>query len=321
MSASLVSVIIAVKNGQDTLKKSIDSILSCAYDNFEIICVDDGSTDKTAEILKSYSGRLKVIANISSAGPSRARNEAAVAAAGEFLAFTDADCVVDEHWLAELVRCFTGSEVAAAGGRQAVPEDDSAFGKDVSLFMRALGFLTDYLHSGEGIAEVEHNPSCNSMYRKSVFLEAGGFLAGLWPGEDVELDYRLRKKRLTIMFNPAAVVYHYRPDSPRKFYKMMSRYGWAQGILVRKYGFFRPLQFAPLVIAASAFFLAWLLVSDWKVGAFVAAGVSLAAWGYFLSVIRSFTGAFAFFFLFCSLIFHWNSGFLKGVLAPKAGLS
>lgn len=85
------------------------------------------------------------------------------------------------------------------------------------------------------------------MYRRDIFLQEGEFLEGLWPEEDVELDYRIRKKGYKIVFNPRAVVYHYRPKTLRSFLKMMHRYGHAQGFLVRRYGIFRKIQILPFV--------------------------------------------------------------------------
>lgn len=61
------------------------------------------------------------------------------------------------------------------------------------------------------------------MYKRDTFLECGGFLDELWPGEDVELDYRLKKKGYHLICNPGAVVYHYRPKKLAVFLAMMYR--------------------------------------------------------------------------------------------------
>ena len=120
--------------------------------------------------------------------------------------------------------------------------------------MRESRFFTDYSRRGKGgMLEVRHNPSYNVMYRKNIFLKEGGFLEGLWPGEDVELDRRLKMKGYRLFWSPDALVYHYKPQDTASFRKMMSRYGWAQGFLVRKYGPFRRIHFLPFIILGGLF--------------------------------------------------------------------
>ncbi|MFA4889345.1 MAG: glycosyltransferase [Candidatus Omnitrophota bacterium] len=241
----LVSVIIPAKDAEKTIEKCIISLLGIDYQNFEVIIIDDGSQDKTAEILGNYVQKIKIITNANCLGPSEARNTAARQARGELVAFTDADCIVDKNWLKELLEGFRRSpEVVSCGGTQEIPEDESQFGRSVAKFFKKTGFFTDYMRKAKGsLMEVGHNPSCNVMYRREVFLKEDGFLAGLWPGEDVELDYRLRKKGYKLIFNPQAIVYHYRLANLKAFLRMMFRYGQAQGFLVRKYGLFRQLHF------------------------------------------------------------------------------
>jgi len=97
--------------------------------------------------------------------------------------------------------------------------------------------ISDYARQKPGLYETIHNPSCNSIYRTEVLKKINGFLPGLWPGEDIELDYRIRKSGGRIVCNSRAEVRHYRPKNLLVFCKMMFRYGRAQGVLVRRYGF------------------------------------------------------------------------------------
>ncbi len=169
----------------------------------------------------------------------------------EFLAFTDSDCIVDKNWLTELLKGFREyPEAVSCGGAQKLPEDATNFEKKVFLFMKKAGFFSEYARQAKdaNITEVNHNASCCVMYKREVFLKEGGFLEGLWPGEDVELDYRLREKGYKLLFNPRAVIYHYRSKSLKSFLKMMDRYGRAQGYLVRKYGIFRKIQLVPFLV-------------------------------------------------------------------------
>lgn len=304
----LISIIIPAKNAQPVIRKCINSILDLNYSNYEIIVINDGSTDETGKILLGYQG-IKIVTT-AGMGPSRARNMAVKFARGEFIVFTDADCIVDKNLLDELIEginCFP--ETASCGGRQELPADAGDFQKKVFLLMNKTGFITDYMRRGKNsIIEVPHNASCCVMYKKDIFLKEGGFLNDLWPGEDVELDYKLRQAGYKLVFNPKAVVAHYRPDNPAAFFKMMLRYGWAQGVLVRRHKrIFRKIQALPLVSAFVLFILADLFLSG-KIGVivlFISAvfSIILTYLHFNLSILG--LGMWGF--------INWHKGFIKGL--------
>lgn len=112
-----MSIIVAVKDSQDTIKKCVDSLLALDFHSKEVIVVDDGSRESTGEILAGYAGQIiKVITNEYTIGPSESRNKGVGAARGEFVAFTDGDCIVDKGWLNELLAGFSQYRQAAACG-------------------------------------------------------------------------------------------------------------------------------------------------------------------------------------------------------------
>ena len=89
-----ISVIMPVYNVEDYLKESLESILNQSFMDFEVICIDDGSTDKSLEILKEYQekdDRIRIVTE-TNAGPALARNNGIRRARGEYLAFLDAFC-------------------------------------------------------------------------------------------------------------------------------------------------------------------------------------------------------------------------------------
>ena len=276
---TVISVIIPVKNGQRTIKKCIDSILALPRQDVETIIIDDASTDETPKILASYGDKITVLRS-NGTGPSRARNMAIAQAKGAYVAFTDADCVVDTLWLNELMKGFSSIMIAAVGGDQRSPADDSAFGKQVHGFLKAVGFIADYVKSDSVyVVPTDHNPTCNVMYRTKVLLEAGGFCENLWPGEDLELDHRLKKNGWKFMYNPRAAVYHYRPGSMEAFIRMMTSYGRVQGVLVRWYGPFRMLHYLPFTMGMCGI----LMLVLWGIEkTLVAAAVSAVVVGIYL---------------------------------------
>lgn len=312
MNEPLISIIIPVKDAQNSIEKCISSILSIDYGNYEVIVIDDGSKDKTPEFLKKYSQRIKIITNPSFLGPSKARNIAFQYAKGEYLAFTDADCTVDKDWLKELLRGFIDREVVGVGGSQLSPSDDTEFGKDIQSFLETVGFISGYIKKGLRIKPTNHNPSCNVMYRKWIFSKVNGFLEGLWPGEDVELDYRIKRLGYKLMYNPDALVYHYRPASFKKFSQMMYKYGWAQGCLVRKYGPFRRIHFEPLLLSIIFTIGIYFFIIRFVffISYFLLLVLGIAIWFFLKSPDFNKMKQLLLFYL--TLIF-WNLGFVKGL--------
>ncbi len=308
-----VSVVIAARNAGMTIAKCLTALEAQVHLRFEIIVVDDQSSDDTLRKARSFRS-VKVIA-MDWGGPSRARNIGVKAARGEIVAFTDADCVAHPDWLVELCRCFDDSKVAGAGGDQASPEDETPMGRRIQEFFKTIGFMTDYIQSDtphEGIRETAHNPSCNSAYRRSVFEAVGGFCEDQFPGEDLELDLKLKRLGYKLVYNSAAVVGHYRPSSLRKLASMMRRYGAGERKLVQKYGFLRPLDYQPFALVLGVSILAagiamypaaWpLLSAPW-----------LVACGFFWARTKDMPKSLQFTLFLTIVLASWNWGFFKGV--------
>lgn len=264
----LISIIIPAFNAKNTIEKCLNSLRNLKYENREIIIIDDGSKDSTCEFLREQNDIILI--ETENQGPSRARNLGILIAKGEYIAFTDSDCIVHQDWLDELYTGFEKaisllssinekSQIAAVGGNQLSPIDDTNFGKKVQHFLKKIGVVADYIKKDnvKNIYEVKHNPTCNVLYRKSALIDAGFFNEHLWPGEDLEIDYILKKRGYKFFYNPKAIVYHYRPAKNSNFVKMLFHYGRAQGVLVRKYGMFRLLHF--LALSFSVIFVLMLI--------------------------------------------------------------
>ncbi len=317
MKEDPIAVIITVKNGEKTIGKCLDSVLESDWKNIEIIVVDDASTDATAGILRKYGPKIRVITNEKNMGPALSRNIAVAESKSAYLAFTDSDCLVDRYWLNELVCSFNDPGIAGAGGCQIMPDDETGFGRIISAFLDSISFASEYLRRPRAESvKTDHNPSCNVMYKKQAFLDVGGFSKTLWTAEDVDLDYRLRKNGYSLVFNPRAVVYHYRPGSLKEFAEKMFRYGLAQGVMVRKYGFFRKVHY---LFAVSAVLLVLFILSFYlslKVGFVFFLILFSVIWLYFFVFVRKVSLAFYFLRILVSLIFFWDIGFSVGIIKP-----
>jgi GT2 family glycosyltransferase len=223
-----VSVVVCVYNGERTMDDCLASLEKLNYPNYEVIVINDGSTDKTRQIAESYD-TIRLI-NQENQGLSAARNIGIRAAAGEIIAFTDADCMVDPDWLTYLVARFQSSEFGAVGGPNLPPPDDSLVASCVAV---SPGAPAHVLLDDE---VAEHIPGCNMAFRREA-LEA---ISGFDPifraaGDDVDLCWRLQNKGYTIGFSPAAVVWHFRRNTVRDYLKQQRGYGKAEALLFFKH--------------------------------------------------------------------------------------
>ena len=317
-----VAVVIAAHNAERTLSKCIESLLDMDYprDKLELVIVNDASSDETSLILSRYAERVTALEMDENRGPSVARNMGVAKTSAEYICFTDADCIVARDWVRELHREFRPG-VGAVGGIQLSPEDETGFGRAVQGYLEVVGFVGGYTRRYSTVTEVDHNPSCNVMYSRGAFEEAGGFLAGLWPGEDVELAMRVRAAGYRILYTPRAQVYHYRPRTLRAFARMMRSYGqWSGGYLTRRHGFFRPLSYEPLgivLLAAGALIMARVLGLA-AVGAATLVGLT-ALFVVFWHATRGIREALLCLVLLVLTVVLWNAGFGMGLLSQRTG--
>jgi len=220
-----VSIVIPTKNNVDILERCLRSIRELDYprENLEVVINDGNSADGTVEIAEKYGCRV-IFENKGTIG--EARDAGVKHSKGKYIAFTDSDCTVERDWLYELRKHFNLDSVAAVGGPNLTPGDDTELAKcvgDVLSFLSKPG--ARYGYSEGRVTEIHHNPTCNVMYRKSVLEEVGGFDYSLVTVDDEELDYRIRRRGYKILYTPDAKVNHYRRPTWRKFVNMAYNYG------------------------------------------------------------------------------------------------
>ena len=244
----LVSVIVAARDSAATLPACLDALHRQDYPRVEIIVVDDGSADDTAEVARAGGAHVVRTAPV---GASAARNLGIEQARGAVVAFTDGDCVADPGWVRALVAALDTSGATGAGGRQVnvFPAAQQSLRDGFEAFFRAASIVSDYTRGDDRPRHVSHNASCCSAYHIDAIREVGGFTPGLWPGEDVDLDLRLAARGARFYYVPWAVVHHHRPGTFAWFRRMMRRYGAAERRLVRRHGRARTVDHVPTVTA------------------------------------------------------------------------
>jgi cellulose synthase/poly-beta-1,6-N-acetylglucosamine synthase-like glycosyltransferase len=223
-----VSVVVASYNGARTLKACLESLEHLNYPDYEVILVDDGSTDTTQQIAALYNN-IRHIYQVNQ-GLSVARNTGIYAATGEIVAFTDSDCRADEDWLYYLVGDLLNSKFAGIGGHNFLPPEDSlvAAAVQVSPGGPAHVMLTDRV--------AEHIPGCNMAFYKWALLETGCFDATYKrAGDDVDVCWRLQQRGYKLGFSPGGFVWHYRRSTIRAYLRQQEGYGEAEALLVRRH--------------------------------------------------------------------------------------
>ncbi|HYG23847.1 MAG TPA: glycosyltransferase [Verrucomicrobiae bacterium] len=224
-----ISVVVASYNGDRTLRNCLQSLQRLNYPDYEVILVDDGSSDTTPKIAAEFP-HARTIRHPRNLGLSIARNTGISAASGEIVAFTDSDCRADEDWLYHLAATLQDGEFIGAGGPNLLPPEDSAVAAAVmaSPGGPAHVMLTD--------RQAEHIPGCNMAFYRSALEEIGGFDPTYTKaGDDVDICWRLQQAGYRIGFSPAAFVWHYRRSTVQAYLKQQHGYGEAEAMLVRKH--------------------------------------------------------------------------------------
>ncbi len=222
-----VSVIVCAFNAQSTIRECLEGLKRIDYPDFEVIVVNDGSTDGTAAIAAEYPVRLISTPN---RGLSNARNSGLEAATGEIVAYLDSDAFPDPHWLKYLAAGFLGSTYVGIGGPNLAPP---GLGPVADCFDNAPGGPAHVLLSDR---EAEHIPGCNMAFRRENLAAIGGFDPALRiAGDDVDICWRIQARGWSIGFSPGAMVWHHRRTTLRSYWKQQRGYGRAEALLERKW--------------------------------------------------------------------------------------
>ncbi|WP_200343869.1 glycosyltransferase [Halochromatium glycolicum] len=197
-----VSIIIPTYNRGRLLRQCLDAVLmQQEAPPFEVVVVNDGSTDETAEVIKEYAN-VRLISQ-TNAGPAAARNNGAAQARGEIVVFTDDDCIPEPDWLKQLVAPFGRPEVAGAKGAYYCDQREP-----IARFVQ-LEYEEKYkeLERHEYIDFVD---TYSAAFRRNLFLAADGYDTAFTTAsvEDQEFSFRLANAGHKMVFVPEARVWH-----------------------------------------------------------------------------------------------------------------
>ena len=247
-----VSVIVCSYNGGKTLSDCLQSLEQLNYPDYEVVLVDDGSTDDTVRIVDGFlsrysptgkppakipydggapgttiqeAGRLRSIRQ-KNMGLSFARNIGAYLSKGAVFAYTDSDCMVDPDWLYYMIGTLLSGDYCGVGGPNISPPAVNWVQAAVAAAPGGPShvLLTDVV--------AEHIPGCNMAFHRWAFEGIGGFDTEYRKaGDDVDFCWRLQTNGGVIAFSPSAIVWHYRRFTLTAFRKQQEGYGEAESML------------------------------------------------------------------------------------------
>lgn len=250
-----ITVVVPVFNARQRAKKCLASLVRQNYENYEIILVDDCSSDGTYELVKrsvDQSKRTRIRQTPENLGAAAARNLGIKEARGEYIAFTDCDCVVDNHWVEGLIECLITKKGEVAGGGVKTPQE-------IGFFARSLGTLRKPGPKLVSEDEAEDIPTCNAIFKKALLERMNCFDETFESsgGEDTDLCARIKQENIPIYYTPKAIVWHYHKSGFIPFIKWRFNSGIGLSRFARKH--FLESKFAynlvNLLLLPSLFFL------------------------------------------------------------------
>lgn len=216
------SVVVPTYNRCSSLRRTIESLLTQSFGEYEIIIVDDGSTDETGSYLDHHPAteRMRVV-HQSNSGPAAARNAGINAARGSHIAFTDDDCAVPPDWLQRIVLAFRDDSLSFVGGRVR----NCVYNMYAETSQEITNHFVEYY--GKAGNPTSFLTSNNIAYRAEALRSAGGFderFRGAG-GEERELNFRLLEKGQKSILIPDLVVDHYHDLTLAGFLRQFRNYG------------------------------------------------------------------------------------------------
>ncbi len=252
------SVVIPVYNGEKTLAACLESILEQPYGNFEIIVVNNQSTDRTLEIAQSYKNKFSNVLVVNEEKKSRgaARNCGILASQGDYILMTDCDCVVPLNWISDLLHCarkFDGAII---------------MGGEVSL---RNNYWSQGIQRGNALL---HRHSANSITADHLDTKNVAAAADVWRRfkfdadcenlEDLELKIRLKNSGIPIVYRSEIKVGHAHKSTGWSWFCLQIDRGYWAGVIRSKHSPTNEPMLQCFSVINMLGFLPWLLLQIWR---------------------------------------------------------
>jgi glycosyltransferase involved in cell wall biosynthesis len=203
-------------NAEKTIINCLDALNRQTYNNFKVVIIDDGSTDSSIELVESFKNTSKFPIKLikqDHAGPAKARNLGVEYSEGDIIVFLDSDCISPENWLEEMIAPLKGKIIGCSCGYRVKNKE--------YIMARYIDLEIAKRHSQLTGKSIDTIGTYSASFIKEAFKKAGGFDTNyvIASGEDFDFTFNLKKMGYDLTFTDKTFVYHYHPNSLRKYLK------------------------------------------------------------------------------------------------------
>jgi len=270
----LLSLIIPVYNRPIEVEELLASLAVQTHQSFEVVIVEDGSTEKCDEVVRRYQSKLEINYYFKeNSGPGQSRNYGCERAKGNYFVVLDSDCIIPPQYIETVYSNLNKNYVDAFGGPDKAEDSFTPLQKAINYAMTSF-LTTGGIRGGSQKLDRFYPRSFNMGFSKEVFQKTGGFpsvryAASKAAGEDIEFSQNIYKSGFSISLLKDAYVFHKRRTSINAFYRQVYNFGYARiSLFKRDKSNLKVVHFFPsaflvgtLLLMAGAFFISkWLLL-------------------------------------------------------------
>jgi len=212
----MISIIIPMFNAEKTIIQTLKGLEDQMESDFEVVIVDDGSTDDSSKLVTKFKNQSELTIKLlhqKNSGPAKARNLGVEHSEGDIILFLDSDCIPPENWVEEMVKPLNKKIVGCNCGYRVKNKE--------SLIARYIDYEIAKRHEKLMGRSIDTIGTYSASFMKNVFEKIGGFDTKYRAasGEDFDFAFNTKKMGYDLVFTDKTFVYHYHPDSLRKYLK------------------------------------------------------------------------------------------------------
>ncbi len=296
------------------MEELMESLSKQTNMNFDLIVVEDGSSETCELVLKKYQDQIDIeYFYKKNSGPGDSRNYGMAKAKGEYLIFFDSDCIIPPNYFEKVELFLKTKPLDAFGGPDAADVSFSNVQKAINYAMTSI-ITTGGVRGKENNLDKFQPRSFNMGITKKTFEQIGGF-SDIHPGEDPDLSYRIMKAGLSTGLIPNAFVYHKRRVDFSKFAKQVYKFGIVRPILIKWYPdkFKLTYTFPTIFLLGSLFLILLSIFFSWV---FLIPILAVAGIVFLESLFRTKSLIIAMLSILASFIqlYSYGFGFLKSFI-------
>ncbi|OEJ99451.1 glycosyltransferase [Roseivirga misakiensis] len=277
----LYSVVIPVYNRPEEVRELLTSLLDQTFKNFEVLIIEDGSTNKCDQVVEEFNHQLNIRYYFKeNSGQGFTRNYGFKKAKGDYLIVFDSDCLIPNHYFQTVDDFLEVNSIDAFGGPDSAHPSFNTLQKAISYSMTS-PFTTGGIRGNKKHVGKFHPRSFNMGISRKVFEETGGYRLTRM-GEDIEFSIRVINAGFKTGLIESAYVYHKRRTSISQFYKQLHFFGRARVNVNRFFpGEMKLIHLLPAVFTLG--FIGWLSTYLWSDLLFKIGGLTISF--FFLAIL------------------------------------